>query len=83
MFESNDRPESLSEDQLNEWFEKGRAHKISYEYLLIVWDEYERIYSKVLAEDKKDLKSIQKQTQASPAEKIIAVYDLFSESRIS
>ena len=38
MFESAKLPHSLDENTFEEWLEAGRSNKMSYLYLLIVWD---------------------------------------------
>jgi hypothetical protein len=80
MFEGPDFPKSLSEEVFDLWLEKGRLSKIGYHYLLVVWDEYESGYQPVYAEHREEIKTYQKASNSR--ERLIAVYDLYSESRI-
>jgi len=41
MFEGPDYPKPLKESDFENWLEEGRASKMPYAYLLIVWDELE------------------------------------------
>jgi hypothetical protein len=78
MFDGSDFPKSLREEDFNIWLEKGRASKIRYNYLLVVWDDFESEYQPVYAEERKEIQAY----KMSPRERLIAVYDLYSESRI-
>lgn len=79
MFDGPDFPKSLDEEVFNMWLEKGRAGKIGYHYLLVVWDEYESEYRPVYATHRNEIES---HRTSGNWEKLIAVYDLYSESRI-
>ncbi|MFY0627602.1 MAG: hypothetical protein JXR07_14965 [Reichenbachiella sp.] len=83
MFESSDYPKSLDESVFSEWLEKGRANKIRYNFLLIVWDEFECNYQPVYLELRKEIEAYNERSNISSRESLIAVYDLYSESRIS
>jgi hypothetical protein len=52
MFNSSEYPKPLSESQFMAWLEKGRASKIPYEYLLIVWDDLEQEYLPMYVENR-------------------------------
>ena len=80
MFDGPEFPKSLDEEVFNLWLENGKLSKIGYNYLLIVWDEYESGYQPVYAEDRDEIKAYQKASNSR--ERLIAVYDLYSESRI-
>lgn len=79
MFDGPDFPKSLAEEVFNGWLEKGRLSKIGYHYLVVVWDEYESEYQPVYAESRDEI-----ETYRTPGsrERLIAAYDLYSESRI-
>ena len=44
MFEGRDYPKSLAEEQFETWLAEGRANPINYEYMLVIWDEFEAEY---------------------------------------
>jgi hypothetical protein len=79
MFDGPGFPKSLDEQVFNTWLEKGRLSKIGYHYLLIVWDDYESAYLPVYAEHRDKIAQYQKSTSR---ERLVAAYDLYSESRI-
>jgi hypothetical protein len=79
MFEGRDYPKALDEEVFNRWLEKGRSSKIGYSYLLVVWDEYESAYQAVYVAHRDEIKPYQKPVGR---ERLVAVYDLYSESRI-
>ena len=79
MFEGPDFPGSLSEEVFSLWLEKGRASKIGYHYLLVVWDEFEAAYQPVYLEHRDEIK---KYKTSGSRERLIAAYDLYSESRL-
>lgn len=84
MFDSPEYPQSLEEDQFEAWLEKGRESKIGYEYMLIVWDDVAAEYKPVYAENRQHIKDLKISPwgESVAQESVIAVYDLFSESRI-
>lgn len=79
MFDGPGFPKSLDEENFNCWLENGRQSKIGYHYLLIVWDEYEASYLPMYAENRDEL---MKHKTSGSRERLIAAYDLYSESRI-
>ena len=79
MFDGPDFPKSLDEKDFNLWLENGRNSKIRYHYLVIVWDDYESAYQPVYMENRNEVETYK--SSGSP-ERLIAVYDLYSESRI-
>lgn len=79
MFDGPDFPKSLGEEVFNLWFEKGRLSKIGYHYLLVVWDEYEAEYQPVYTEHRDEIETYK---TSNSRERLIAAYDLYSESRI-
>ena len=80
MFE-NQYPASLSEDLFENWLEIGRNHKAGYYFLVILWDEWELNYKSVFIRDRDE--AINYHLSLSLHENLVAVYDLYSESRIS
>ena len=79
MFDGSGFPKSPNEDVFNLWLEKGRLSKIGYHYLLVVWDEFESEYRPVYIAHRDEIEA--NNTRASH-ERLIAAYDLYSESRI-
>jgi hypothetical protein len=79
MFEGPGFPKSLDEEVFNRWLENGRQSKVGYHYLLIIWDEYESSYQPVYVENRDELK---KHNTSGSRERLIAAYDLYSESKI-
>ena len=82
MFDNLQYPKSLEEELFHTWLEKGRESKLSYRYLLIIWDELEAQYNPVYAHDGDEIDSYEKFGAATGREALVAVYDLYSESRI-
>ena len=84
MFDSPEFPQSLEEDVFEAWLEKGRESPITYEYMLIVWDETTDSYHPLYAEDRADVKEKNPGFYGeSPMHTAtIAIYDLFSESKL-
>jgi hypothetical protein len=83
MFEGADFPQSLDEDTFNGWLENGRQSKIGYNYLLIVWDEYESTYQPKYVEDRNEINDFERYKESTGRESLVAAYDLYSESRIA
>lgn len=82
MFDGSDFPQSLDEEVFNLWLENGRLSKIGYNYLLIVWDEYEAKYRPVYAERRDEISGYEPYKTSVGRESLIAAYDLYSESRV-
>jgi hypothetical protein len=83
MFEGPDYPKSLKEDQFDLWLEEGRAKKINYELMLVIWDAFEEKYAPVYVENKSECASYQPYGDSTKTETVIAIYDLYSEARIN
>ena len=79
MFEGQDYPKALDEGTFNQWLEKGRLSKIGYSHLLVVWDDYESAYQPVYVSHRDEIKEYRK---PGSRERLVAAYDLYSESRI-
>ena len=82
MFDGPDFPCALDNDEFAQWLENGRLSKISYRYLLIIWDEIDAAYKPVFAEDREEIEKYQIYRESTGNESLIAAYDLYSESRI-
>jgi hypothetical protein len=82
MFDGSDFPKSLDEELFDAWLENGRQSKIGYNYLLIVWDEYESKYLPVYAAHRDEIGEYETYKTSTGRESLIAAYDLYSESRI-
>ncbi|SFT54911.1 hypothetical protein SAMN04489724_1275 [Algoriphagus locisalis] len=83
MFEGPDYPKSITEELFESWLAEGRDSKISYHFLLIVWNVYDEKYNPVYAESREEIENYELYPDARGSEALIAVYDLYSESRIS
>ena len=82
MFEGSDFPKSLDESIFESWLKQGRARKIGYKYLLIVWDHYENAYQAVYVEDRDSIINYERYESSTGRESLVAAYDLYSESRV-
>ena len=82
MFNSSEYPKSLNESQFMAWLEKGRASRIPFAYLLIIWDELEQEYLPIYVEKRADLTSYEKYGTSPAQQVLVAAYDLYSESRV-
>lgn len=83
MFEGRDYPKSLDESTFETWLEEGRMHPINYEYMLVIWDEFESVYKAEYVENRAALNNLPIFGVDIAQETVIAVYDLYSESRIA
>jgi len=83
MFDSQEYPTSLEESQFESWLEEGRESKMPYEFMLIVWDELEGSYHPEYVESRNEINKHPIWGEAAGYTSIIAVYNLFSESRIT
>jgi hypothetical protein len=82
MFNGPDFPKSLDEEVFSLWLENGRQSKIGYNYLLIVWDEYDSAYRPVYAQHRDEIGEYEIYKSSATRESLVAAYDLYSESRI-
>lgn len=82
MFDSSDYPQALDEALFDSWLETGRASKIPYAYLLIVWDEIDGKYLPVFAENRSEIDGYEKYGESPVRQLLVAAYDLYSESRV-
>ncbi len=82
MFENLNFSKSLSEDLFESWMEKGRESAIGYNYLIVMWNAYEEEYNPVYIEDREGLQKYSHQDVLTISETIVAMYDLFSGTRI-
>lgn len=82
MFDGPDFPKSLDEEVFNSWLEKGRLSNLGYHYLLVIWDEYESAYRAVYAERREEIEQYETYKASTSTRQLVAVYDLYSESRI-
>jgi len=83
MFDGPDYPKSLEEGQFESWLEQGRESKLGYHYLLIIWDSFEERYQPVYSETRMGATKYEKFGDAIGQEALVAMYDLYSESRVS
>ena len=83
MFNGSEFPASLDEEVFASWLEEGRSSLLSYQYLLIIWDELEAAYQPVYEAQRDKIETYERYQQATGRESLIAAYDLFSESRIA
>jgi hypothetical protein len=82
MFDSSDYPKSLEERIFQSWFEAGRASKLPYAYLLIIWDELEARYLPMYTENREGILDYERFGQTVNQQSLVAAYDLYSESRM-
>lgn len=73
-------PKALEEEVFNTWLENGRQSKIKYNYLLVIWDQFDSEYRPVYVEHRDEIEPYQ---ISNSRELLVAVYDVYSESRIS
>ena len=57
----------------------GRMSLLGYHYLLIVWDEFESAYQPVYVGRRVEIEPYKR---SGSRERLVAAYDLYSESRI-
>jgi hypothetical protein len=82
MFDSSDYPKALEEHLFESWLEAGRASKLSYAYLLIIWDELEGKYLPMYSESREGILDYERFGQSVHQQSLVAAYDLYSESRV-
>jgi hypothetical protein len=82
MFDSTEYPKSLDEAVFDSWLEHGRASKIPYAYLLLIWDELDEKYSPVYVENRSEIDGFEKYGDSAVRQVLVAAYDLYSESRV-
>ena len=82
MFDSPEYPKPLKESQFMAWLEKGRASKIPYEYLLIIWDDLEQKYLPIYVENRATIQDYEKYGTSPAQQLLVAAYDLYSETRV-
>lgn len=82
MFDGPDYPQSLDESIFEAWLEKGRESRISYAYLLIVWDVLDARYMPMYTENRSDIQRHARYGQSPENQLLIAAYDLYSETRV-
>ncbi len=80
MFESQ-TGKPLNEDQFDRWLEDGRTHNLGYRLMMVVWSIWESDYHVVYAEDHEQMRSHIR--SMSLQEEMMAIYDVYSESRIN
>tara|TARA_Y100001972_G_scaffold123550_1_gene171017 strand:- start:661 stop:909 length:249 start_codon:yes stop_codon:yes gene_type:complete len=72
---------ALDEETFDAWMEKGRNSNIGYHYLVIIWNTLEEEYQSAFVEAREELGQLP--SHLGLQEKLVAIYDLYSESRIS
>ncbi|WP_215226165.1 hypothetical protein [Echinicola shivajiensis] len=82
MFEGSDYPKALSEELFENWLEEGRAKKIRYNYMLIIWNVVDETYKPQYVESREEFSGYETYPNNTGQEGLVAVYDLYSESRI-
>ena len=83
MFESLGFPKGLDESIFLNWLEKGRRSALAVNYLIIVWNEMEEEYEAQYIEHKEQIQKLVSEQKTYSSEKIVAVYDVYSESRVN
>ncbi|CAD5277246.1 MULTISPECIES: hypothetical protein [unclassified Imperialibacter] len=82
MFHGSGFPTTLDEQVFNDWLEAGRNSKLSYTYMLIIWDELDSKYLPVYTAEREKILDYKRYPGASSNESLIAAYDLYSESKV-
>lgn len=82
MFDGPDFPKPLDEELFEIWLEKGRQSRLSYHYLLVVWNELEAEYQPAYEEHRDKINEYERYPGLTGRESLVAAYDLYSESRI-
>ncbi len=83
MFDSRDYPKPLDESIFESWLEEGRASKISYAFLLVIWDEGEQEYEPKFAEFREEIQNYEKLGESYGRQSLVAAYDLYSEGKVA
>jgi hypothetical protein len=83
MFSGATFPKPLEESLFEEWFQIGRASKIGYLYMLIIWDNYDDEYQAIYAEERDSIYKYERYESSTGRESLVAAYDLYSESRVA
>ncbi len=83
MFYGPDYPDSLDAETFDQWLEEGRAQKINYEYMLLIWDNFEEKYKPLYVENRSQFNEYEWYGESVNNETIVAIYDLYSEARIT
>lgn len=82
MFDNSNYPKTLDEALFESWLETGRASKIPFAYMLILWDEIEQQYIPVYVEKRSEIEGYEKYGASPVRQLLVAAYDLYSESRV-
>ena len=80
MFESAGYGTPLEEQRFERWLEKGRSHRIGYQYLIVLWNQAENDFHPVFMENRPEVSDYVNHLDVN--EELVAIYDLYSESRI-
>ncbi|MDN3204547.1 hypothetical protein QVH07_10325 [Algoriphagus sp. C2-7] len=83
MFDSRDYPKPLDESIFESWLEQGRESKISYAFLLVIWDEGEQDYLPKFAETRDEIAEYERLGESYGRQALVAAYDLYSEGKIA
>lgn len=85
MFEGPEYRKSLDEDTFDQWLENGRESRMNYEFMLVIWDDMEQSYHPEYAENRQMIssKGHGHYGKTNALTSIVAVYNLFSEAKIS
>lgn len=83
MFETLGFPKGLDESVFQKWLDKGRNSPLSVNYLIVKWNEMEEEFEPQYLEHKEQIKELSSEQKNYTNEKIVAVYDIYSESRIN
>lgn len=85
MFEGPEYRKPLDEDRFDQWLENGRESKMNYEFMLVIWDDVEQDYLPEYAESRQEIsaKGIGFYGKTNGLTSIVAIYNLFSEAKIS
>lgn len=82
MFDYPEFPHSLDENTFESWLERGRASKIPYTFILIFWDERQLRFFPEYVESRDEIELNFGDSVTAYDQRLIAVYDIFSGTRI-
>ncbi|OEK06706.1 hypothetical protein [Roseivirga misakiensis] len=85
MFDGPDYRKSLDEDVFDEWLEAGRSSKLNSEFMLVVWDDQDQNYYPEYVRDRAAIETsgLEYYGQTNDIRSVVAIYHLYSESRVS
>lgn len=81
MFENFNFSLPLDEERFDNWLAQGRESKLGFSHMAILWDEIQKEYRPVYLTGRTEIAKYQN-NPSMVNDVIVAVYDLYSESKI-